>query len=941
MVSYSNDYRGARFYKCDLHMHTPVDRSHWLSPPLESFKDEQEAAEAYIRCCYKAGLEVIGITDHNFVSKDFIPLLYKAIKKFEPEFGYKITIFPGFEFMADVGRGCHILVLMSPGCDLNTIDHLLTQCGVPYPRFDGNKPRASTKRLPEILEIIQSKADDGLLQGIVICPHAQSDAGIFDNDRIADWLQKEEFINPELLCIEVPKPPSEMSMGWQRLLRAGPDCNPEWRRTRPIACIMSSDAKGLQECDCTENYIGYRYTWIKMSNPSIEALRQAFLDHESRIRFGPIRPENHHTHPRIRRIIVSGAKFLDDLEVEFSDNLNALIGGRGSGKSTLIEYLRIALSKSGPTGEEAKKNFEKLRRTITSDTIIRIVFEKDGQEWILESKGGDFPEVVKGSPVPDITRFFPVHIFSQREIYSISENRFARTQLVDEHELARSELSKLKREAEEIVAEIRQLNQQVVSQLAIEEQERIVKTELLELQVRLESLKKLEEPLAQWKGFLVEEKLFEEIKTHTSVITNVLRQALERIVTIAQVISGDLPETPNKELVGNIVRDVSLHIEKLHSSVSSILEDFESSINNTILYGQPVQEWRKKYEAAKTGYNELRRQLTESGVDPDQYLNYQKELREKQDELKSLQKRLKEVKSAHDRLEKKIAELQEIWKKETEIRINVAEQLMGKVPKTRNNQPFVTIAIEPFGDDKAFLEKMKPFLKDRRRISDEEWDSFICEAFKASRTADSPKLPTEILRSWVEALREGKEVPGCPWSSRDRKIQALLEWMNHKTLTNLRMEQIPDRVRIKLYRQDGSEVGELEEGLSVGQRCTAILALLLAADNVPAIIDQPEDDLDNEFVYHELVPMLRELSGKNSGEATVSRSQRQIIVATHNANIPVNADAELIIALEARNNRGIIRALGALDQVSVSDAVKEIMEGSEDAFRKRFEKYGF
>lgn len=940
MGSYSSDYRGARFYKCDLHMHTPVDLSHWSSPPLESFKDEQEAAEVYIKCCYEAGLEVIGITDHNFASKNFIPLLYKAIEKLKPEFGYKITVFPGFEFMADVGRGCHILVLMSPDCDLDTIDHLLTQCGVPYPRFDGHRPHASTKRLPEILEIIQRKADNGQLQGIVICPHSQSDAGIFDNDRIADWLQREEFINPELLCIEVPRSPSEMSSGWQRLLRAGTDCDPAWRRTRPIACIMSSDAKGLQVSDCAENYIGYRYTWIKMSNPSIEALRQAFLDHGSRIQFGPTRPEDQYTHPKVRRIIVRGAKFLGDQEVEFSHNLNTLIGGRGSGKSTLIEYLRIALNKGEPTGEEAKKNFEKLRETITDDTLIRISLEKDGQEWILESKGGNLPEVAEGSPVPDIARFFPVRIFSQREIYSISEDRFARTQLIDEHELARSELSKLKREAEEIVTEIRQLSQQIVSQLAIEEQERILKTELLELQVRLESLKKLEEPLAQWKGFLVEEKLFEEIKTHTSDVTNVLRQASEQIATVAQAISSDLPETPNKDLVGNIVRDVSLHIEKLHSSVGSVLKDFESNIN-AILYGQSVQEWRKKYEAAQMGYNELRQQLTEFGADPDQYLNYQKELREKEDELKSLQKRLEEVKSARDRLEKKIAELQEIWKKETEIRINVAKQLMGKVPKTRNNQPFVTIVIEPFGDDRAFLEKMKPFLKDRRRISDEEWDGFVWEVFRASRTADSPKLPTEILRSWVEALREGKEVPGCPWSSRDRKVQALLEWMNHETLTNLRMERIPDRVRIKLYRQDGSEVGELEEGLSVGQRCTAILALLLAADNVPAIIDQPEDDLDNEFVYRELVPMLRELSGKNSGGATVSRSQRQIIVATHNANIPVNADAELIIALEARNNRGIIRALGALDQVSVSDAVKEIMEGSEDAFRKRFEKYGF
>lgn len=946
MGTYSSDYRGARFYKCDLHMHTPVDRRHWLGdhlPPNPTESGFRNAARAFIGRCYEVGLEVIAITDHNFASKEFIKYLKESIDELSSERGYKMILFPGFEIIGPVGIGAHLVCIFEPDADLEAVDGRLTLLGLPPDRrfYDDGKPQpipTSDMTFEKMLRIIQG---DPACRGICFGAHPNTD-GIMDGDTIEQWWSQEIIRNESFLCMELPKARQEYTNqpGSSLLKSILLNIDGRYVRRRPIATVCNSDTKKMYPDGDNRNFIGYRHTWIKMSNPSIEALRQAFLDHESRIQFGPTRPEDQYTHPKVRRIIVRGAKFLEDQEVELSHNLNTLIGGRGSGKSTLIEYLRIALNKGEPTGEEAKKNFEKLRETITDDTLIRISLEKDGQEWILESKGGNLPEVAEGSPVPDIARFFPVRIFSQREIYSISEDRFARTQLIDEHELARSELSKLKREAEEIVTEIRQLNQQIVSQLAIEEQERILKTELLELQVRLERLKKLEEPLAQWKGFLVEEKLFEEIKTHTSDVTNVLRQALEQIATVAQAISGGLPETPSKDLIGNIVRDVSLHIEKLHSSIGSVLKDFESNIY-AILHGQPLQEWGQRYEAARRKYDELRQQLTESGADPDQYLSYQKKLREKEDELKSLQKRLEEVKSARDRLEKKIAELQEIWKKETEIRINVAKQLMGKVPKTRNNQPFVTIAIEPFGDDRAFLEKMKPFLKDRRRISDEEWDGFVWEVFRASRTADSPKLPTEILRSWVEALREGKEVPGCPWSSRDRKVQALLEWMNHETLTNLRMERIPDRVRIKLYRQDGSEVGELEEGLSVGQRCTAILALLLAADNAPAIIDQPEDDLDNEFVYRELVPMLRELSGKNSDGGTVSRSQRQIIVATHNANIPVNADAELIIALEARNNRGIIRALGALDRVSVSNAVKEIMEGSEDAFRKRFEKYGF
>jgi len=122
----------------------------------------------------------------------------------------------------------------------------------------------------------------------------------------------------------------------------------------------------------------------------------------------------------------------------------------------------------------------------------------------------------------------------------------------------------------------------------------------------------------------------------------------------------------------------------------------------------------------------------------------------------------------------------------------------------------------------------------------------------------------------------------------------------------------------------------------VGQKCTAILALLLAQDSAPAVIDQPEDELDNEFTYRELVPLLRRV-----------KEERQLLIATHDPNIPVNGDAELIHALEARGGRGIVkeiggaRAVGALDRPAVRRAVEEIMEGSEEAFRRRYEKYGF
>jgi len=91
--------------KCDLQMQTPADSRHWAGDRLVSGQ-EAEAAKAFAEACYQARLDVVGITDHNFLSRDFIPHLQSAFDDIEREFSHKITLFPGFEFeAAGVGRG--------------------------------------------------------------------------------------------------------------------------------------------------------------------------------------------------------------------------------------------------------------------------------------------------------------------------------------------------------------------------------------------------------------------------------------------------------------------------------------------------------------------------------------------------------------------------------------------------------------------------------------------------------------------------------------------------------------------------------------------------------------------------------------------------------------------------------------------------------------------
>ncbi|MCA9712967.1 MAG: hypothetical protein KDK70_44490, partial [Myxococcales bacterium] len=109
---------------------------------------------------------------------------------------------------------------------------------------------------------------------------------------------------------------------------------------------------------------------------------------------------------------------------------------------------------------------------------------------------------------------------------------------------------------------------------------------------------------------------------------------------------------------------------------------------------------------------------------------------------------------------------------------------------------------------------------------------------------------------------------------------------------------------------------------SVGEKSTAILSLLLSAGDQPIIIDQPEDDLDNQYVYNVVVDLLRR-----------RKFSRQIIIATHNANIPVNGDAELIVALgvekppqdpEAPGSLGVVLDAGSIDKPDIKHHVSVI-----------------
>lgn len=141
---------------------------------------------------------------------------------------------------------------------------------------------------------------------------------------------------------------------------------------------------------------------------------------------------------------------------------------------------------------------------------------------------------------------------------------------------------------------------------------------------------------------------------------------------------------------------------------------------------------------------------------------------------------------------------------------------------------------------------------------------------------------------------------------------------------------IPDDDLIVSYRPEKAKKFIPLSNASAGQKTTTILTFLLAYGNQPLLLDQPEDDLDNRLVYDLIVARLK-----------VAKSKRQIIVVTHNANIPVNGDSEYIISMDSETDIIQVNQTGTMDDESIRQEICDVMEGTKDAFEMRAKKYHF
>ena len=842
--------------------------------PKTFFGDEAAYNSALLDKCDELGISLIAITDHWRVDS--------AVRLIADAEARGIVALPGFE--ANSSEGIHILVLFEAGTPVATINAAIGRCG-PNPGCDNGTPGEPYAKIME-----QMTAAGAL----PVPAHVNAKPAGLLTTRSGQPLAT-MILHKDLHVVGV-SPGVEPAKDQEAVV----DGAGIFERVHPLAVIHADDVMGprqLQDPGAS--------TWFKVSSPSLESLKLAVRTPETRISLGDPRSM---PRPRIKSVSWVGG-YLDGVSVPISSDLTALIGGRGAGKSTVIESIRYALDIRPISTQMTKDHKAIVDYVLNAGTIVRVEVENVSptvQNYTIQREVPHPPVVLDSAG--DRTKLTPfdaigaVEVFGQHELAELAGDSGSIAELVrrfdgsdgvdpaltDVRERLRVNREDLRR-AEE--AEARLQDEQSQADRLEEQLDRYQNTDV---PGKLQGHERL----------ALDEAAFTEALSRVDAARLALDQYRKSasLTDLAATID-DIDGAPQAERLSR----VTAALEGLHQALADLGAQAAAAIE--VAQGE-ISATRADWHEATTGerenYGEVLRELAEEGLDPGRYIAAKGELAS--------------VKASKPRLKAKATEVKELLK-----------ERRGMLDELRAHETAATerlhVAIRSANSATDGVVVVRPMpTKDR---------SHIVDAIKARVTghrtqiiaavqdpAFSPQALAEAIRTGSGALAE-LDIKGAQSSNLVEAGEELARELEELTV-GLAVE-----VLLKIHGAQG--LRSLEQ-LSKGQRATALLFLLLGASNAPLIIDQPEDDLDNNFIYKGVVRHLRELKGK-----------RQIIASTHNANVPVLGDAELIVVLESDGSHGrpSEAGVGSLDDRKIRSLAENILEGGPAAFNARHHLYGF
>jgi PHP family Zn ribbon phosphoesterase len=890
IVTHADERPGAVFLRADLQVHTPIDPQFALRPAPSKPEERMDLARRYIDAAKKRGIELLGITEHNDVS--WIDELRSAAH----ELG--MHLLPGFE--VESAEGVHILCLFDPDTNVGRLEEILVGLDLTRAKRAQKRLELRTKQyFAELLQFIQEEC-----HGVCIAAHIESDKGLLaalrQGARVDAWQTE------ALLAAQISKPPSQIASGNGRIIR-GED--PKYTRPRLPAYLLTSDCRSLDA-------IGTISTWIKMDTIGVSGLRQAFLDPESRISYED--PLGRREGARLLAVSWEG-DFLDGVGFPLNTELNCLIGGRGTGKSTVIESIRYAFDLDYRTDDVGRAARDLREHAFRSGSKVSVAIETDGPvrtRYIVERTAPHAPVVrdYDGRPRPELnanTLISPC-VYGQKEIYGIAQNARARLEMLDG--FAAEDLREIIIRESDLLARCQENADVILNTLA----------RIDDADDRLGELPGLEEWRSRFREAGFEELLRErrlldrELRLFEGAEKALVRREQAVATTdsgspsLASAVDGRREEQlPNVDLLDQAETILVESDLRWEAGVRALVDDLRQA--HAGLTGLR-DEWDRRRANSRAEFDRALRELQAKmpDVDPERYLDVERRI----EQLLPLREVLVQLKR---RLE--------VARAERAVLLVELNDVRGAKHRTRQ------AAAERLNEVLAgsLLVKLTP------QASRDDFVRSLTELRSGARSETLKRMVGEetfTVTTFVERIRAAS-LSGS-WKVPAGQATALERALSEDVLLRLEIAELPDEVELLLdisVGEDGHDYRSLDN-LSPGQKSTAILLLVMQESRDPLLVDQPEDDLDNRFIYDDIVTRLKH-----------AKPMRQFLIATHNANIPVLGDAEQIVALDAREAasggrvKSCVRARGSIDSSDVRLAAEQILEGGHEAFVLRQAKY--
>lgn len=910
------DWAGAKWWKFDFHNHTSASDDYGKGP--EQAQHKQISHKNWLLNHMRQGIDCVAVTDHN--SGAWIDPLKQALQELASE-GHPdyrpLYLFPGVEIT--VQGNIHILAIFNPGKTTSDIDSLLG--AVKYRATKGKSDGCSECSAVEVIDEIARSV------GLAIPAHVNQANGLFTvctGNTLEQVLDNKCVFAMEVTDLAQAKPQLYISK------------NLNWAEVLGTDSHHPSGTGG-------QRYPGSHFTWVKMSEPSYEGLRLALIDGALSLKRSDCFNGDPNTHGElaIESILVDDAKYLgrgQAFSCQLNPWLNTIIGGRGTGKSTSLEFLRIALKRKEEIPKSLKEEFTKYSQTsrsrqdeglLTDSTKITIGFRKDGGRFRITWSNADNRYAIEEETAPgtwsdsegDIAQRFPLRIYSQKQIFELAKHPQALLQVVDDAPAVNHRDWQL--EWEELVSKYLSIRAQEREVQAGLQEESVIKGQLGDVKRKLEVFKKA--------GHADVLKAY-QLRQNQSKAIDSWEKTWEGSAEQVRGISGrllppeldsqhfDVGNADDKELI-DAAAGIRATFEKLQNEMNSIaqrIDDAKSVWNQA----RPSLEISKKITTANQEYNDLLGQLSAAGAgDPSAYGVLVKQWQDLEEKLKGFNKKRETLAQHQKSAEECLAKLHEHRAKITKLREDfLKDTLVGN--------SYVQINVIPFGNKITVEEEFRNLI-DRgnggfdRDIGAVDGD----EGLLATLTQKSSKTMEEKITELKSFLRGiYLNDPAVVVKAKDKRFVAHIQGLAPERIDRILCWYPEDSLDVRYSLKDGESFKPVEQG-SPGQKTAALLAFILSYGNEPLVLDQPEDDLDNHLIYDLIVTQLREIKQK-----------RQVLVVTHNANIVVNGDAENVIVLDVSSGQTQIVIQGGLQEPSIRDEICRVMEGGKEAFDQRYKR---